>query len=117
VFVQRGAMAALAHTDAITPALVARLRAGRDTLVPLLQALPGVELAMPRGGMYAFFRLQGHDGCMDTARRLVTEAGLGLAPGSAFGPAADGWLRWCFASRELQRLEQGVDRLKGWLGL
>jgi len=117
VFVQRGAMAALAHTDAITPALVARLRAGRDTLVPLLQALPGVELALPRGGMYAFFRLQGHADCMDTARRLVTEAGLGLAPGSAFGPAADGWLRWCFASRELQRLEQGVDRLKAWLGL
>ncbi|MGC4366023.1 pyridoxal phosphate-dependent aminotransferase [Hydrogenophaga sp. R2] len=117
VFVQRGAIAALAHTDAITPALVARLRAGRDTLVPLLQGLPGVELAMPRGGMYAFFRLQGHADCMDTARRLVTEAGLGLAPGSAFGPAAAGWLRWCFASRELQRLEQGVDRLKGWLGL
>ena len=113
VFVQRGAIAALAHTDAITPALVARLRAGRDTLVPLLQGLPGVELAMPRGGMYAFFRLQGHADCMDTARRLVTEAGLGLAPGSAFGPAAAGWLRWCFASRELQRLEQGVDRLKG----
>ena len=117
VFVQRGAIAALAHTDAITPALVARLRAGRDTLVPLLQGLPGVELAMPRGGMYAFFRLQGHADCMDTARRLVTEAGLGLAPGSAFGPPAAGWLRWCFASRELQRLEQGVDRLKGWLGL
>ena len=117
VFVQRGAIAALAHTDAITPALVARLRAGRDTLVPLLQGLPGVELAMPRGGMYAFFRLQGHADCMDTARRLVTEAGLGLAPGSAFGPVAAGWLRWCFASRELQRLEQGVDRLKGWLGL
>jgi aspartate/methionine/tyrosine aminotransferase len=117
VFVQRGAIAALDHGEAITPALVARLRAGRDTLVPLLQALPGVELALPRGGMYAFFRLQGHTDCMDTARRLVTEAGLGLAPGCAFGPAAQGWLRWCFASRELQRLEQGVDRLRGWLRL
>ena len=117
VFVQRGAIAALAHGEAITPALVARLRAGRDTLVPLLQALPGVELALPRGGMYAFFRLPGHPDCMDTACRLVTEAGLGLAPGSAFGPAAAGWLRWCFASRELQRLEQGVDRLRGWLKL
>jgi len=117
VFVQRGAIAALAHAEAITPGLVARLRAGRDTLVPLLQALPGVELALPRGGMYAFFRLPGHPDCMDTARRLVTEAGLGLAPGSAFGPAAAGWLRWCFASRELQRLEQGVDRLRGWLKL
>jgi len=28
---------------------------------------------------------------------------------------ADGWLRWCFASKDLGRLEQGVERLKGWL--
>ena len=117
VFVQRAATVALQRGDEVTPALVAHLRSCRDTLVPALRAVPGVTLAEPLGGMYAFFRLQGHADCMDTARRLVTEAGLGLAPGSAFGPAAQGWLRWCFASRELQRLEQGVDRLRGWLRL
>jgi aspartate/methionine/tyrosine aminotransferase len=50
-----------------------------------------------------------------TAKRLVGEAGLGLAPGSAFAPEADGWLRWCFASKDLGRLTQGVERLGGWL--
>jgi aspartate/methionine/tyrosine aminotransferase len=49
------------------------------------------------------------------AKRLVAEAGLGLAPGNAFAPEAQGWLRWCFASKDLARLGQGVDRLKGWL--
>ena len=50
-----------------------------------------------------------------TAKRLVAEAGLGLAPGSAFAPQAQGWLRWCFASKDLSRLGQGVQRLQGWL--
>ncbi|MEO7337252.1 MAG: pyridoxal phosphate-dependent aminotransferase, partial [Caldimonas sp.] len=44
-------------------------------------------------------------------------AGLGLAPGSAFGPEAEGWLRWCFASRDVSRLRQGADRLERFLGL
>lgn len=115
VFTQRAALVALQRADEITPRVVAQLKAGRDTLVPLLQALPGVQLAMPAGGMYAFFRLDGHPDSLATAKRLVVEAGLGLAPGEAFAPEAAGWLRWCFASREPQRLVQGVERLKVWL--
>ena len=42
-------------------------------------------------------------------------AGLGLAPGNAFGPEGEGWLRWCFASRDPGRLAEGVDRLRNWL--
>jgi aspartate/methionine/tyrosine aminotransferase len=45
----------------------------------------------------------------------VAEAGLGLAPGNAFAPEAQGWLRWCFASKDPARLAQGVDRLGAWL--
>ena len=115
VFTQRAAVVALQRGEEVTPTLVAHLRTCRDTLVPLLQSVPGVTLAEPKGGMYAFFHLEGHDDCLDTAKRLVREAGLGLAPGSAFGPEAAGWLRWCFASRDPQRLVQGVDRLRTWL--
>jgi aspartate/methionine/tyrosine aminotransferase len=122
VFVQRAALVALAGTDEVTPQLVAHLKTCRDTLVPLLQALPGVEVAPARGGMYAFFRLtdQARFGdSLATAKRLVVEAGLGLAPGNAFmvnpAPEAQGWLRWCFASRDVARLGQGVARLARWL--
>lgn len=115
VFTQRAAVVALQRGDEVTPALVAHLQTCRDTLVPLLQAIPGVTLAMPHGGMYAFFRLEGHTDCLAVAKRLVREAGLGLAPGSAFGPEAAGWLRWCFASRDPQRLVLGVQRLQSWL--
>ena len=115
VFVQRAATVALQRGDEVTPGLVKHLQVCRDTLVPLLRDIPGVQVAEPKGGMYAFFRLDGHDDCLDTAKRLVREAGLGLAPGSAFGPEAAGWLRWCFASRDPQRLVQGAERLRGWL--
>jgi aspartate/methionine/tyrosine aminotransferase len=115
VFTQRAGIAALHHTDEITPSVVAHLKLCRDTLIPLLQAVPGVQVAPARGGMYAFFKLAAHPDSLQTAKRLVLEAGLGLAPGEAFAPEAQGWLRWCFASRDLQRLVQGVDRLRRWL--
>lgn len=115
VFTQRAGIAALENTDSITPAVVAHLKLCRDTLLPLLQTLPGLEVSAARGGMYAFFKLAGHTDSLQTAKRLVAEAGLGLAPGEAFAPEAKGWLRWCFASRDPQRLVQGVDRLRRWL--
>ncbi|GLS12584.1 pyridoxal phosphate-dependent aminotransferase [Hydrogenophaga electricum] len=117
VFVQRGATVALQYTEDITPALVRHLQRCRDTLIPLLAALPGVTLANPPGGMYAFFRVEGQGDCLELAKRLVREAGLGLAPGSAFGAEATGWLRWCFASRDLGRLTEGVERLRRWLAV
>jgi aspartate/methionine/tyrosine aminotransferase len=114
-FLQRAGVVALQRAAEVTPRVVAHLKACRDTLVGELQQLPGVELATPDGGMYAFFRLPGHTDDLQTAKRLVAEAGLGLAPGSAFAPEAQGWLRWCFASKDLSRLTLGAERLRGWL--
>jgi aspartate/methionine/tyrosine aminotransferase len=117
VFTQRAGVVAMQRTDEVTPGIVAHLKACRDTLVPLLQQLPGVELQPAKGGMYAFFKLGGFDDSLALAKRLVAEAGIGLAPGNAFAPEAQGWLRWCFASKDVARLEEGVDRLANWLSL
>jgi aspartate/methionine/tyrosine aminotransferase len=117
VFVQRAGLAALAGAGNFVPALVQRLKHCRDTLLPQLAALPGLSVATPAGGMYAFFRIEGDDDSLALAKRLVAEAGLGLAPGVAFGDEGEGWLRWCFASRDPARLTLGVERLKRFLGL
>ena len=117
VFTQRAGLAALLRRQEITPRVVSHLKTCRDTLVGGLQTLPGLEVSLPLGGMYAFFRLPGQDDGLATAKRLVTEAGLGLAPGEAFGPEAAGWLRWCFASQDPQRLLLGVERLRDWIRL
>ncbi len=115
VFVQRGGLAALAGADDFVPGLVQRLRHCRDTLLPMLAALERVQVAPPAGGMYAFFCVEGENDSLAFAKRLVVEAGLGLAPGCAFGSEGEGWLRWCFASRDPDRLRLGVERLKAAL--
>lgn len=115
VFVQRAALAALAHVDAITPRLVAHLRICRDALDSELAEIPGVHACAAPGGMYAFLRIDGFGDSLQFAKRLVREAGLGLAPGAAFAPEAEGWLRWCFASKDVTRLTRGVERLRRWL--
>ena len=117
VFVQRGALAALGIAPDFVPALVQRLQGCRDRLLPQLAALPGVEVSPPAGGMYAFFRVAGQDDSLAFAKRLVAEQGLGLAPGAAFGPEGEGWLRWCFASRDPARLADGLARLGAALRL
>ena len=117
VFVQRAGLAALARADDFVPGLVQRLKGCRDTLLPLLEALPAVTVASPAGGLYAFLQIEGRSDSLALANQLVVEAGLGLAPGVAFGPEAEGWLRWCFASRDPARLVVGVQRLARFLEL
>jgi aspartate/methionine/tyrosine aminotransferase len=117
VFVQRAGLAALHGASDFVPGLVERLRNCRDTLLPLLAAVPRVQVASPLGGMYAFFRVDGENDSLAFAKRLVAEVGLGLAPGAAFGAEGEGWLRWCFASRDVSRLVRGVERLESALRL
>lgn len=64
--------------------------------------------------MYLFFRVDGVDDSLALCKQLVRDAGLGLAPGNAFGPEGEGYVRWCFAS-SLERLEDGVQRLERYL--
>jgi aspartate/methionine/tyrosine aminotransferase len=119
VFVQRAGLAALEQAEQITPRVLAHLKRCRDRLTAQLQELPRVQVSRSPGGLYAFFQLEGEVDSLDLAKRLVREAGLGLAPGSAFFPTdqaeSAAWLRWCFASQDLGRLEAGVDRLRRWL--
>jgi aspartate/methionine/tyrosine aminotransferase len=118
VFVQRAGLAGLQTAPTTVPALAKRMQACRDTLVNGLQRLPNVQVASPRGGMYAFFRVPGlSDDSLAFAKHLVAEHGLGLAPGVAFGDEAQGWLRWCFASRDPARLTEGLSRLERALRL
>jgi aspartate/methionine/tyrosine aminotransferase len=120
VFVQRGAQAALGLADTLVPQIVADLKACRDRLLGGLQRLPGVTVATPPGGLYAFFRVEGLPESGDSlalAQRLVARHGLGLAPGAAFGDEGEGWLRWCFASRDPSRLDEGLHRLATAIGL
>ncbi len=113
-FVQAAGRVALAQGEPDVAALRAELADRRDYLVAGLAALPGLSTSQPNGGMYAFFRISGQAESVTLAKRLIVEAGLGLAPGAGFGPEGEGWLRWCFAVRE-SALDEGLARLSAWL--
>ncbi|HEY1329039.1 MAG TPA: pyridoxal phosphate-dependent aminotransferase [Casimicrobiaceae bacterium] len=113
-FVQRAGVVALREGESTVAAFRARLRHARDRLVGALRALPGIDLVAPRGAMYAFFRVQGLTDSVAFCTRLVREAHLGLAPGRAFGPEGEGFVRWCFAADDA-RLDEGVSRLAGFV--
>jgi aspartate/methionine/tyrosine aminotransferase len=114
-FVQRAGLAALEQGEPCVAATAARLRSSRDALLVALATVPGIEAAPPAGAMYLFFRIAGHtDDSLALAKRLVIEAGLGLAPGVAFGPEGEGYLRWCFAASDALLVE-GVERLAHFL--
>ena len=113
-FVQRAGIVALRDGEPTIAHTLARYRRARDLLLRELNAIPGVEAAPPAGAMYAFFRIDGVTDSLGFCKRLVHEAKLGLAPGSAFGPEGEGFVRWCFAASE-ERLAEGVARLRRFL--
>jgi len=111
VFVQRAALAAVTQGEPVIAHTLARFRKARDFLVGELRGIPGIEVALPSGTMYAFLRLAGVADSLAFCKKLVADVGLGLAPGSAFGPQGEGYARWCFAAGE-DKLAEGVARLR-----
>ncbi|HEY5863069.1 MAG TPA: pyridoxal phosphate-dependent aminotransferase [Casimicrobiaceae bacterium] len=109
VFVQRAGVAAVTDGEAWVARTRARLDAARDVLVTELARLPGIEVAPPPGAMYVFFRVAGLTDSLAYCKALVRDARLGLAPGSAFGPEGEGFIRWCFAA-DTARIADGVAR-------
>ena len=109
-FVQAAGVAALERGEASVEALRLEMIAKRDRVLAGLSRLPAVEATMADGGLYAFFRIAGETDSVALAKRLITRVGLGLAPGAAFGPEGEGWLRWCFATEDTA-MDEGLARL------
>jgi aspartate/methionine/tyrosine aminotransferase len=111
---QRAGAVAVSQGEAEVTKLRTRLAESRRVLVDGLRQLPGVDVPDAGGAMYAFFRIAGHDNSLELAKQIVREVSLGLAPGSAFGPEGEGWLRWCHAV-STDAIEMGLERLERFL--
>ncbi|WP_241302815.1 pyridoxal phosphate-dependent aminotransferase [Burkholderia stabilis] len=113
-FVQAAGEVALRDGEPFVRSFVAALREARDHLVTALRTLPDVEVQPPPGAMYLFLRVPGAADSLTFCKTLVRDAGLGLAPGRAFGPEGEGFVRWCYAC-DPARLDAGVERLRRFL--
>ncbi len=114
VFTQRAAIAALNEGEAFLAAQIERCRRSRDILCEGLKATGRVRFFEPEAAFYLFFEVDGFPDSRALALRLIDEAGIGTAPGSAFGPGGEGHLRVCFA-RDPALMEEATRRLVRWL--
>ncbi len=112
--IQRAAIVALEHGDEFLLAQARRCAANRDMLCAALTQIGGVDFAPPQGAFYLYARLNGYDDTRALALRLVEEANVGVAPGSAFGPGGEGFVRMCFAPKPGD-IAEAARRLTGWL--
>ena len=110
-FLQHAGIVAIREGEPFIAGFVARCRAARDVAIDGLQACRRVEVARPEGAFYAFFRVDGITDSLAFAKELLGRTKVGLAPGNAFGPMGEGYLRLCFA-RDPQKIAEAVDRLR-----
>jgi aspartate aminotransferase len=114
-FVQWACLAALSPGpgDGFIEEMVARCRAGRDTVARIVEASPRLRWAKPDGAFYGFLAVDGVTDSLAFASDLVQRHRVGVAPGMAFGlgdPANEGFIRICFA-QDRRLLEEALGRI------
>ncbi|TIV71392.1 MAG: pyridoxal phosphate-dependent aminotransferase [Mesorhizobium sp.] len=113
-FMQRGAVAALDEGDGFIVEQVERAHAARDLVCDILGATGKARFTVPQGAFYLFFTVDGITDSRTAAFDIVDNANVGLAPGTAFGPGGEAFLRLCF-HRRLDQLEEAAHRLAKWM--
>src|ERR1700682_1338731 len=87
----------------------------RNLIVDGLNAIPGMRCARPEGAFYAFPNIEGtgfdeHE----LADRLLSEAGVAVLPGTAFGKAGKGFIRLAYTQSE-DELTVGLNRIREFI--
>ncbi len=113
-FLQRGCVAALDHGDDFVGENFARAREARDILCDALIATNRVETLKPQGALYAFLKVDGVTDSRKAALDIVDQVQVALAPGSAFGPGGEEFLRACFL-RDPTQVRLAAERLADYI--
>lgn len=101
--VQRAGAAALDRAEELVAPVRAELERRRDAAVTALREA-GFALEAPKAAMYLWVALPSGLASADFAKRALEETGALVLPGSAFGPAGEGFFRIA--------LTVGPDRLR-----
>jgi aspartate/methionine/tyrosine aminotransferase len=114
VFCQRAAIAAIEGGEEFLAMQVARMKQSRDIVCDGLRATGLVRFARPDAAFYLFCAVDGFPDTRSLALRLIDEAGVGVAPGSAFGAGGEDYVRICFA-RSPEQMAEATRRIAAWL--
>src|SRR5216683_1162460 len=87
----------------------------RDLIVDGLNDIPGMRCTRPQGAFYAFPNIEGTGfGERELADKLLTEAGVAVLPGTAFGEAGRGYIRIAYTQSE-DELSRGLQRIRDFV--
>lgn len=114
VFMQRAAIKALEDGEDFVKEQIENARKARQITCETLARSNRISFAWPDGAFYALFSIEGECDTEKLALKLVDEANIGLAPGTAFGSGGERFLRLCFA-RSSVSLTEAMSRLMDWL--
>ena len=113
-FLQRGAVVALDEGDAFVQENIDKATRNRDLLCDALIATNRVETLKPDGALYAFLKIDGVSDSRLAALDIVDRTGVGLAPGTAFGPGGKAFMRACFL-RDPKDVAEAAERLSRYI--
>ncbi|CAN7156831.1 pyridoxal phosphate-dependent aminotransferase [Rhizobium sp. LjRoot30] len=109
--VQAGAVAAIRQGEPLVAEIRDRAKTGLDLAYERLPSIPGMILPdKPKGGMYAFFALEGEPDSRAACARILEAARVGLAPGYLFGDSSKAFLRMC-VFRDKDQIATALDRM------
>ena len=108
---QVAGITALQDGESFIHASIERYRASLEAVKTEFAELPRVVFPLPRAAFYAFFSVDGVEDSYAFAEKILHECGVGLAPGAAFGPQGEGYLRLCYAV-EAPLLKRALRRMR-----
>jgi aspartate/methionine/tyrosine aminotransferase len=114
VFAQRAAETAIEGGEDFIAQQLSSMKHCRDILCKGVAANGRARFSYPEAAFYLFTAFDGIKDTRQLAFQLVDEAGLGVAPGTAFGPGGESYIRICFARRP-DEIAEATRRLTRWL--
>ncbi len=114
-FTQRAGVVAISERPAEVDTMIAEFRRRRDAIVDGLNRIEGITCRRPKGAFYVFPNITGLrlGDAATVANRVLSEAGVAVLAGTAFGPVGEGHLRLSYAN-SLENLSLAVDRIRDW---
>jgi aspartate aminotransferase len=109
-FAQKGALAALRGPQESVQRMVAEFKQRRDLIVKLLNETGHFECRTPEGAFYVFPRFRAKMNSEKFTELLLAKAKVSVTPGSAFGAAGEGHVRFSYAASR-ESIKEGVKRI------
>ena len=109
---QQACIEAIAGKQDAVHKMIEEYKNRRDILVKGLNEIEGVSCISPKGAFYAFANIKALGmSSADAAKTIIKEVQVVTTPGSAFGLAGEGYLRFSFAS-STEDIVEALSRFK-----